>query len=286
MDAAAFFADLLTFDTVAEGRFTAHSIDGGRPRVFGGQVLAQALVAAGRTVPATTEPHSLHAYFVGQGDPREPLEYEVVPMRDGRSFSSRQVRATQGGRLVFELMASFQVPEDGPHHAWPAPDVPGPDGLPPGADETQIEPLYGASMDRDASRAMGIEFRVAEPVALDGTPVAVPDATVPIWLRVPAALPDDPVLHCALLAYASDMVLMAAVGAPHGLSLGSGRLQTASVDHVMWFHQRLRVDDWLLLHQWSPFAGGARGLAAGRVFDRQGALVASTAQEALVRPVG
>ena len=269
-------------DVLFRGRQPATSLQ----RVFGGQVLGQALFAAARTVGSRAgEParpvHSLHAYFLLPGDPAVPIVYDVEPLRDGGSFSSRRVAARQHGRKIFYLTASFQAPEPGPEHADPAPAVP-----PPGECPTLAEAMAD-SRGRAAARAMAEEFaalevRHAGQVA-DGRSVHA--AVARVWMRAQGPLAGDDVLHRAVLAYMSDLTLLFASLVPHGPDLAGGRVQLASLDHAMWFHRPFRADEWLLYDQISPSASGARGLSIGRIFDAAGRLVATAVQEGLVRPV-
>jgi acyl-CoA thioesterase-2 len=246
--------------------FRGQSRDMGTRHVFGGQVIGQALVAAERTVDGRV-PHSLHAYFLLPGDVSAPIVYQVDRIRDGRSFSARRVQAIQHGRPILSMIASFQVPERGLEHAAPMPDVPPPDVLAP-----SIE-----------LRAQGaIEFRPVEP---EGRGRAAREARQAFWFRVAERIPDDPALHRCLLAYASDWALAGTALLPHGRSWDDEGMIVASIDHALWFHRAARVDEWLLYAMDSPSAQSARGLSRGRVYDRAGRLVASVAQEALMRDV-
>lgn len=252
------------------------------PRLFGGQVAAQALVAAGRTVEGQS-PHSLHAYFLRPGDPKTPVVYRVDRIRDGRSFSTRHVVAIQRGKAIFNMSVSFQVAETGYTHQMPMPEAPPPEGLPSWTD------LVAKVIDRMppevrawAPRPRPIDMRfVQPPTFLGGEPRSGPNL---VWLRVSRRLPDDPFLHQCLLTYASDMSLLDNIVRPHGRNGPLGPLMMASLDHALWFHVPLRVDDWLLYAQDSPAAAGARGFARGAIFTRTGQLVASVAQEGLMRP--
>jgi len=262
-------------------RFVAESDDIGTPALFGGQVLGQALMAACLTAPPERRVHSLHAYFLLPGE-HAPVSYEVDRVRDGRSFSMRSVVARQGSKIIFELSASFQLEEDGPEHQAPMPSHPGPDGLVP------------ESVGRDAIRHLlpppfcdkllgprGLEIRRVRPLSpMNPQPRADGSA---MWVRSLARLPDDPLLHRALLAYASDHGLLLAATEPHGLSMLRGDVRLASLDHAMWFHRDFRLDDWLLYVTESPSTGGARGLCAGRYYARDGRLVASVMQEGMMR---
>jgi acyl-CoA thioesterase-2 len=254
-------------------------------RVFGGQVIGQALVAACRTVDevATRPPHSLHAYFLLGGDPKVPIVYEVDRIRDGRSFTTRRVIAIQHGHAIFSMSVSFHGAEQGfSHQGLPMPQVPQPDSLP---DEAELRKAVLARMPeavrRYYERERPIELR---PVELDrylGKPT--PDGKFHVWMRAVERLPDEPALHQCVLAYASDMMLLDAATIPHGRTLFEPTIMAASLDHAMWFHRPFRADDWLLYAQDSPSAEGARGFARGSIFSRDGTLVASVAQEGLIR---
>ena len=251
-------------------------------RVFGGQVVAQALVAATRTVPDDRPAHSLHAYFLLPGDPRTPITYEVERIRDGRSFTTRRVKAIQHGRPIFATTVSYQVVEEGYTHQPSMRDVPGPEDLRDGRD-------LGAP-GAPIPEAVAAYFARPRPILL--RPVDLRrytddhprEAAFSVWLRAGSRLPDDPALHQAVLAYASDMTLLDVSLIPHGRSVFDPLVQAASLDHALWFHRPVRADAWLLYAQDSPAAGGARGFARGQIFDRAGHLVASVAQEGLIRP--
>lgn len=247
-------------------------------RVLGGQVAAQALVAAGRTVPDDRGLHSLHAYFIRPGDPRVPIVYEAERVRDGRSFTTRRVLAIQHGEAIFALSASFQLPQDGLEHTEPAPvDVPEPESLP---DLGQRIAAGGEnSWIRDFPRPLDIRS-VDEPI-WSSRRTGASDGPVRVWMRADGTLPDDSLLHVCLLTYASDLTLLGSVVARHDLR--SSDVQMASLDHAMWFHRPFRADEWLLYECYSPTASGSRGLATGRFTTREGRLVATTVQEGLVR---
>ncbi len=253
----------------------------GRQRVFGGLVVAQALVAAARTVEGRA-PHSLHAYFILPGDPAQPIVYEVERVRDGRSFTTRRCIAVQAGRTIFDLFASFHVDEPGLDHQAPMPDVPGPDDLP---GEAEIEARYGAMLPPALKNwfkgERAIELRPCDLGRYDKSRPPAPAQNV--WIRATKPLPDDPALHRAVLAYASDLSLIDVTLAAHGRSLFEPEFSAASLDHAIWFHRPFRIDDWLLYAQDSPSTSGARGLARGLLFDRAGRLVATVMQEGLVR---
>jgi len=250
-----------------------------RIRVFGGQVAGQALVAAGRTVTDERVVHSLHAYFLRAGDPRIPILYEVDRIRDGKSFTTRRVVAIQRGHAIFHLSASFQVVEDGPRHEATMPEV-----VPPEQAITWNERIEARGADISAEmrewllRPRPVDLRFVEtPHGPDGAP------RQRIWIRADGRLPDSPLLHQCVVAYASDMTLLDTATLPHGIHWNDPRYQMASLDHAMWWHRPARVDEWLLYAQESPNARGGRGLATGRIYTRDGSLVASVAQEIMIR---
>jgi acyl-CoA thioesterase-2 len=226
--------------------------------------------------------HSLHAYFLVGGDVNAPIVYEVDVARDGKSFSNRRVVAIQHGQPIFNMTASFQVPEEGLEHAAPMPDVPGPEGL---ADVREVPSDVLAKipekMQRFLTHERPFDFRPVEPIHLIDPPRAAPKRH--IWIKTTGALPDDPDLHRNVLAYVSDYQLVSTATLPHGIHFAEGNVQLASLDHAMWFHRPFRVDDWLLYEMESPNAAGGKGFALGRLFTRDGRLVASTAQEGVVR---
>jgi acyl-CoA thioesterase-2 len=254
----------LDLETLEVNLFRGESRDMGTRNVFGGQVISQALVAAERTVEGRP-PHSLHAYFLLPGDPSAPIVYQVDRIRDGRSFSARRVQAIQHGRPILSMIASFQAPEPGLEHAATMPDVPRPEALAPSSEPR----AWGA-----------IEFRTATP-----EPRGAREPRQAIWFRAVDRVPDDPQLHRWLLAFASDWTLAGTTLRPHGKEWDTEGMIVASLDHALWFHRPARVDDWLLYAMDSPTAQGARGLARGQIFDAAGRLVASVAQEALIRDV-
>jgi acyl-CoA thioesterase-2 len=272
---------LMHLEPLGEDRFLAQSEDIGTPAVFGGQVLGQSLMAASRTVGADRPVHSMHAYFLLPGE-HAPIEYTVQRVRDGRSFTMRYVIARQQGRVIFEMAASFQTVDTGVEHQLQMPALDGPDGLPSELDQRIALGDRLPAMWRSKGLAPhGIEYRRVEPDdILSPAPRSSESA---IWMRAIAPLPDDPLVHRALLAYASDHGLLRAAMLPHGLSFLGGRVRPASLDHAMWFHRDFRMDDWLLYCLDSPSASGARGLCRGSVFTRDGRLVASAAQEGMLR---
>ncbi len=276
---------LLDLEQLEVNLFRGLSPDEDRQRVFGGQVAGQALIAAGRTLDASRPVHSLHAYFLRPGDPNVPIVYEVDRIRDGRSFTTRRVVAIQHGHAIFNLASSFQVVEDGPDHQDAMPAVAEPETLP------TFRERLAAHADRFSDdfalwleRERPIDSRPTEdPPWLDPKPRA-PEQNV--WIRADGSLPDDPLLHACVVCYASDLTLLDTAMLPHAITYGEGRYMIASLDHAMWFHRPFRADDWLLYHQTSPSASGARGLAEGRIFCRDGALAVTVIQEGLMRPVG
>ena len=274
--------DLLDLEQIEVNIFRGRSPEERVQRVFGGQVAGQALVAAGRTVPADRPVHSLHAYFIRPGDPAVPIVYLVDRVRDGRSFTTRRVSAVQHGEAIFTLSASFHHPEPGPEHADPMPDVP-----PPEAVRAELGPAGPAARDRRLrqlfARARSTCGRSARCRPRRPRDPSLRTTQNLIWLRVDGDLPDDPLLHVCLMTYASDMTLLDSVLLGHGLSWLDGRTSGASLDHAMWFHRPFRADRWLLYAQESPVASGARGLAHGEVFTAEGELVVSVMQEGLIR---
>jgi acyl-CoA thioesterase-2 len=272
--------DLLDLEQIEVNIFRGRSPDERRQRVFGGQVAGQALVAAGRTVPADRPVHSLQAYFIRPGDPAVPLVYLVDRVRDGRSFTTRRVSAVQHGETIFALSASFHHAEPGPEHAAPMPDVPPPEEVERRQDRLARVLGEEAVPWRDSP----IELRSIGPLQVEAERDPLLRTTTSlVWLRLDGELPDDPLLHVCLMTYASDMTLLDSILMGHGLSWWDGRTSGASLDHAMWFHRPFRADRWLLYAQDSPVAHGGRGLARGEVFTEQGELVVSVVQEGLIR---
>lgn len=259
--------------------------ESGRPgRIFGGQVAAQSLVAASRTVGNGRRAHSLHGYFLRAGDPTVPVIYTVTRLRDGKSFSSRHVIALQRGKAIFDASISFQIDEQSYEHQMAMPPAPEPESLPTREELVQRHFEEIPEADRHwVAQPRAIDTRHAErPTFFGGGPRT---GTNLVWFRVPCRIGDDPGQHLQLLTYMSDMTLLDNVVLPHGRRGSLGPLMMASIDHALWFHRPVRVDDWLLYVQDSPTASGARGFARGSIFARDGALVASVAQEGLMRPV-
>jgi acyl-CoA thioesterase-2 len=277
--------DLLALERIEENLFRGQSQDLGWGTVFGGQVLGQALSAAVQTVPRERHVHSLHAYFLRPGDVRRPILYEVDRIRDGASFTTRRVVAVQGGKAIFNLATSFQKEEPGFDHQDAMPEVPPPESLRSEAERLEnAKATIPAALFERASRPRPFEMRTTDPEEDPFHPKPrAPRRTV--WLRATGKLPDDPALHRYLLAYASDHMFVTTALLPHGVNWLTPGMQVASLDHVMWFHRPVRVDEWLLYAMESPTAQGARGLVKGRVFTRAGVLVATAAQEGLMRSI-
>jgi acyl-CoA thioesterase-2 len=278
------FEELLTLmqlERLEDNLFRGASRDIGTKRVFGGQVLAQALLAASYTVENRLA-HSLHAYFLRAGDHDAPIVYDVDRSRDGRSFSSRRVVAIQHGRPIFTLAASFQLEEEGLDHQFEMAEAPSPDELEPiGILPPEEFDHMPKNMQRWLDRFGPFEFRAVRGVDPDDQAPRPPFKE--LWFRLHGELEDDPRLHRALLAYVSDFHLVGTATLPHGISWVDGKLMMASLDHAMWFHRDFRVDDWMLYTCDSPSTSGGRGLARGMIYDREGNLVASTAQEGVIR---
>jgi acyl-CoA thioesterase II len=273
---------LLKLERIEENLFRGQSQDLGWGQVFGGQVLGQALSAAVQTVPPERPPHSLHAYFLRPGDPTKPIVYDVDRARDGGSFTTRRVVAIQNGQQILNMSASFQVVEQGFEHQDAMPAAPLPDTLPTEQSRYAHFPLPKALRER-ATSERAFDLRTTDPLSNDPFRAAEQPPQRMVWLKANAKLPDDPALHRYLLAYVSDFSFMTASLLPHGVTLLTAGMQIASLDHAMWFHRPFRCDEWLLHAVDSPSASGARGFARGRVFNQQGELVASTAQEGLIR---
>jgi acyl-CoA thioesterase-2 len=272
---------LLELEPLEVDLFRGASRDIGSPQVFGGQVLGQALAAAYATVDGR-QVHSLHAYFLRRGDFNAPIVYQVDRSRDGGSFSSRRVVAIQHGKQIFHMAASFQDPESGLEHQLPMPVVPPPDSLPDLREllEAQTVPLPPA-VQRFSGRSSPFEFHAVQSMGYPDPEPGPP--RLDVWFRAVDSIGEDQRRHATLLAYVSDYHLMTTAMRPHGFSLGSSGVLVASIDHAMWFHRPVRVDQWLLYSIESPAAAGARGFARASIFTEQGVLVASTAQEGLIR---
>ena len=281
-DRLADLLQLLELEPLEVNLFRGESRDIGAPQVVGGQVLGQALSAAAATVEGRTV-HSLHAYFLRRGDCNAPIVYEVDRSLDGHSFANRRIVAIQHGEQIFNMTASFQIAEAGFDHQVPMPQVPPPESLPDqsGRPPSDLLVRLPERVRRFLEQPRPFEFRTVQPLDLLRPRRERPARE--IWFRAVGALPDDETLHRRLLAYVSDFFLLDTATLPHGTSFLNPSLVMASIDHAMWFHRPLRVDDWLLYVMESPSASGARGFARAGVFARDGRLVASTAQEGLVR---
>jgi len=276
--------DILDLEPLEVNLFRGRSLQSRWQRVFGGQVIGQALVAACRSVEdvAARPPHSLHAYFLLGGDPKVPIIYEVDRIRDGKSFTTRNVKAIQHGRAIFSMSVSFHLSEPGLTHQVKMPDVPKPDQL-PGDEELKerIYPLLPEPARRYYERERPIEFRPVEFSRYLGEKSE--NGRFDVWIRATGRLPDEPAIHQCVLAYASDMMLLDAALIPHGRSVFSEDIMAASLDHALWFHRPFRADEWLLYAQDSPSLADSRGFSRGLIFASDGTLVASVAQEGLLR---
>lgn len=276
---------LLDLESLEVNLFRGVSLDPDRFRLYGGEVLAQSLVAAGRTVDPERRVHSMHAYFLKLGDPKAPVVYEVDRIRDGGSFTTRRVVAIQHGTAIFNMAASFQVEEPGPDHHDPMPDEPDAETLVsnwPLPGEGEAEPI-----DREGSPHVVDAFDIRHVGVFTPPGGNHGDARDPdqdTWFRTRGTLPDDPLLHACIVAYASDLTLLGTALLPHPIDRDHAGYMVASLDHVMWFHRMVRADEWLLYHTHSPSAAAGRGFATGQVFTSAGTLAVSVAQEGLVRP--
>jgi len=273
--------DVLDLEPLEENLFRGRSPQVGWQRVFGGQVIGQALVAACRTVEGRP-PHSLHAYFLLPGDPKIPIIYDVDRIRDGKSFATRRVLARQHGHAIFAMSVSFHADESGLAHQAKMPDVPRPEELPSENEiKERVLPLMPDPVRRYYERERPIELRPVEYGRYMGKKSE--DAKFNVWIRTTGRLPDDPAIHRCVLAYASDMMLLDTALVPHGRTVFEKTIMAASLDHALWFHRPFRADDWLLYAQESPNLHGGRGFARGLIFASDGTLVASVAQEGLLR---
>jgi acyl-CoA thioesterase-2 len=277
---------ILDLEYLEQNLFRGRSPQVGWQRVFGGQVIGQALVAACRSVDvAARQPHSLHAYFLLPGDPKVPIIYEVDRIRDGRSFTTRRVKAIQHGQAIFSMSASFHVAETGLAHAFPMECVPMPEDLPDERDiRANVMPLMPDPVRRYFESDRPIELKPVEYGRYLSREPMPPRFNA--WIRATGRLPDDPAIHQCVLAYASDMTLLDSSLIAHGRTVFERSIQAASLDHALWFHRPFRADEWLLYAQDSPSASGALGFSRGLIYTRDGTLVASVAQEGLIRDVG
>ena len=274
--------ELLKLEKIEENIFRGQSQDLGFGNVYGGQVLGQALSAAYQTVPAERGVHSLHAYFLRPGDAKKPIVYNVDCIRDGKSFTTRSVIAIQNGRAILNMAASFQVAETGFDHQDSAPHPAGPDGITSERElALKVADQIPESIREKILCKKAIEIRPVDPV----NPFS-PEKRKPLryaWFKAVGRLPDDPMVHQYMLAYASDFGLAITSLYPHGQSFWQPQMQVASLDHAMWFHRDFRMDNWLLYVMESPNAGKSRGLSRGQIYTREGKLVASVVQEGLIR---
>lgn len=275
--------DVLDIDPVADDVFVGRSQPQLHGRVFGGQVVAQSIIAAGRTVDTVDGPprglHSLHGYFLRPGDPASSIRYEVERLRDGSSFSARRVHALQQDQPILSMIFSFQTEDDGLEHATMMPAVPEPETL--RSDDEELQAL-GHPVGLYLARTRPIDIRHCQGHLYD-KPRRQTASDQSVWMRAKGRLPDDPLVHCAVLAYASDFTLLEGALRRHGLFWGDPRIRVASLDHSMWFHRPFRADEWLLYTQASPSAQGGRALGHGHVFREDGVLVATAAQEGMLR---
>ena len=283
MSAIQTLLDILNLEQLEVNVFRGRSPQVTWQRVFGGQVIGQALVAACRTVDVKARPpHSLHGYFLLPGDPKVPIIYDVERVRDGKSFTTRRVKAIQHGQPIFIMSVSFHRYEEGFTHQAKMPDVPSPDELPSEAEiRERVLPLMPEPVRRYYERERPIELRPVEYGRYLGK--KIDDGRFHVWIRATGKLPDEPAIHQCVLAYASDMTLLDSALTPHGRSVFEKTIMAASLDHALWLHRPFRADDWLLYAQDSPNMAGARGFSRGLIFSRDGTLVASVAQEGLVR---
>lgn len=274
--------ETLDLEEIELNHYLATSPNEGWQRVYGGQVIGQALVAASRTVSTDRSAHSLHGYFLRAGDTEIPILYKVDRIRDGKSFTTRRVVAVQRGQAIFTMSISFQVDEAGLNHQFDMPDVPLPDTLPTDEEIRQQQAKsWPAEFQDSFSGSSAIQVKPIDPVDM-----LHPEPAPPIqrcWMRCGEKLPDDPRIHQCVLAYLSDWSLLDTATRPHAVSFMQENVQVASLDHAMWFHRPFRADEWLLYDQDSPSANGARGFNRGLIYNLAGGLVASTTQEGLVR---
>ena len=276
---------LLDLERIEVNLFRGHSPTDRWQRVYGGQVIGQALVAANRTVKDRIC-HSLHGYFLRPGDPKVPILYEVDRSRDGKSFTSRRVVAIQHGKQIFHLAASFQIEEEGLNHQEDFPNVPGPDEL---LTEDQLRKKISEKLPDEFKESFLVKSWPVEVRPIDPVDFLNPEPREPkqfIWFRARSEIPHDVALHQCVLAYMSDMTLLDTCTNPHGINFMNPKLRSASLDHAMWFHRPFKANEWLLYQQDSPSASGARGFNRGNIFNTDGELIASVAQEGLIRVTG
>jgi len=281
------FEQLFELEAIGEDRFTARGPATVWKRIFGGLVVSQSLAATMRTIPDSRPVHSLHSYFLLPGDPAIPLVFHVEHLREGKSFAARCCRVWQADKLIFMLMASFHVEEPGLEHSEPMPEVTPPESLESFADlQRRHRPVRPRPMFEYFVENSPLDIRPEDPDRyFSNDKTRSRPARQATWFKATATLEDRPHLHECVLAYASDMTLLDSTVVTHGRSVTDGSLQPASLDHTIWFHRPFRADEWLLFAQSSPNAGAARGLAFGHIYKRDGELVATVAQEGLIRPV-
>lgn len=273
---------LLHLEQLEQGLFRGQSEHLGLPQVYGGQVIGQSLSAAKETVDENRQVHSFHSYFLRPGDPQKPIIYDVENLRDGRSFSTRRVKAIQYGRPIFYLTASYQAEESGLNHQSTMPDVPPPESL---LSEQALVQSIAQHLPQKAVDTFGRERPIeVRPVTIVNPLAPKPEAPKQyLWIKANGEMPDDPRIHQYVLAYASDWGFLVTALQPHGVTLMTPKMKVATIDHSMWYHRPFRMDEWLLYAIDSPSASGARGLVRGEIYNQKGELVASAVQEGLMR---
>lgn len=273
---------LLKLEQIEEGIYRGQSENLGLPQVYGGQVIGQALSAAKGTVPGDRFVHSFHSYFLRPGDPEKPIVYDVENLRDGKSFSTRRVKAVQFGKPIFYLTASYHMNEPGFEHQFTMPQVPGPEGL---MSEKQLVDSIAQHLPKKVLETFGGErpIEVRPAVVINPLAPGKQEAKQYLWIRANGKMDDDLRVHQYLLAYASDWGFLVTALQPHGVTLMTPGLKVATIDHAMWFHREFRMDEWLLFAIDSPSASGSRGLVRGEIYNQKGELVASAIQEGLMR---
>jgi len=273
---------LLHLEQLEQGLFRGQSEHLGLPQVYGGQVIGQSLSAAKETVDENRQVHSFHSYFLRPGDPQKPIIYDVENLRDGRSFSTRRVKAIQYGRPIFYLTASYQAEESGLNHQSTMPDVPPPESL---ISEQALVQSIAEHLPQKAVDTFGRDRPIeVRPVTVVNPLAPKPEAPKQyLWIKANGEVPDDPRIHQYVLAYASDWGFLVTALQPHGVTLMTPKMKVATIDHSMWFHRPFRMDEWLLYAIDSPSASGARGLVRGEIYNQKGELVASAVQEGLMR---
>lgn len=277
--------ELLGLESIGVNRFRGHCQDLGFRNLFGGQVLGQSLSAASQTLPdGEWSPHSLHAYFLRAGNVTDTIEFEVECVRDGRSFAMRQITASQKGKAILKMMCSFQRPEDGFEHQDKMPEVKGPEGI---LSQLELSRMFKDQFP-DSVRDIFTAEKPIEIRTINPTNIFAPKKEDPIkhvWMKADAPLANDPLQHASVLTYATDFNLIGTATMPHGVSFYQKDMQVASLDHSIWFHRPVKIDEWLLYSIDSPNASGGRGFSRGQIFNQKGELVASVAQEGLIRKV-